>query len=552
MDSQSQQNSKGKDTSQKDNRNSSATSFESFAQGKSPDSAYDIIIKGGTIYDGTSVKPYVADIGIDKDRIVAIGNLSEKAHHVVDATHLFVTPGFIDVHTHCDLTFERMGRKRYAAHLLPSWRGNYNYLYQGVTTVVTGNCGYGYADTNLWSDIVDSVKFGTNVYHLAPHGMIREALFGQDQPRELNLKQLDAMKGRMAEEMEKGAVGISTGLEYAPGLLATTDELIEVAKVAQKYGGIYTTHLRDESGAKRPDGEIGVIHAIKEAIEIGKKAEIPVEISHLKISEPINDVTVPQILEVIETARFEGLDITADQYPYDAGSTFLNYLLPDDFKTATGVKESYKTKEGKAEMKRAVEKVFSYMGPEKTIVTMYPGKKAYEGRSIKEIAEIEGMVPSEAYVHLVCEGKSPAAIFFITDIAIVKDIMKNDRIITASDGWTVPKNRTQPHPRTYGTFPRKLRKHVIEEEIISFEQAVRSMTAMPAEKFNMKGRGTIAVENFADIAVIDFYKITDHATYDNPHQYAEGIVHLFVNGKRSITNGKATGKRGGRALKKNF
>ncbi len=550
MDSQYQQDSKVKDPFQKDNRNSSGIFLESYAQGKSPDSAYDIIIKGGTIYDGTPAKPYVADIGIEKDKIVAIGNLSEKAHHVVDATNLFVTPGFIDIHTHCDLTFERMGRKRYAAYFLPSWKGNYNYLYQGVTTVVTGNCGYGYADTGLWSDIVDSVRFGTNVYHLAPHGMIRQELFGQDQPRELTIKQLDTIKGRVAEEMENGAVGISTGLEYAPGLLATTDELIEVAKVAKKYGGIYTTHLRDESGEKGADGEIGVIRAIKEAVEIGRRAEIPIEISHLKISEPINDVTVPQILETIETARLEGIDITADQYPYDAGSTFLNYLLPDEFKTATGVKDSYKTKDGKAEMKRAVEKVFSYMGPEKTIVTMYPGKKVYEGKSVKEIAEIEGMMPSEAYVHLVCEGKSSTAVFFITDITIVEEIMKNDRIITASDGWTVPKNMTQPHPRIYGTFPRKLRKHVIEENLMNFEQAVRSMTAMPAEKFNMKGRGKIAVENFADIAVIDPHKITDHATYEKPHQYAEGIAHLFVNGKQSITNGKATGKRGGRALRR--
>jgi N-acyl-D-aspartate/D-glutamate deacylase len=184
--------------------------------------SFDIVIKGGTIYDGTLTKPYAADIGIQNDKIAAIGELSGKTKKTIDARGLAVMPGLIDVHTHCDLTFKKMGLKRYLAYVMPTWKGNYNYLYQGVTTVVTGNCGYGYSDTEHWHDIINSVKFGTNVYQLVPHGMIREELFGSNQPGELNAKQLDALKMRVAEEMEKGAIGMSTGLAYAPGYLAST------------------------------------------------------------------------------------------------------------------------------------------------------------------------------------------------------------------------------------------------------------------------------------------------------------------------------------------
>ena len=511
---------------------------------------FDIVIKGGTVYDGTLSKPHTGEIGIRDEKITAIGKLSGSAKKIINAEGLIVMPGIIDVHTHCDLTFKNFGLTRELTDQMPTLQGNYNYLYQGVTTVLTGNCGYGYTDTQHWHDLVNSVKFGTNVYQLVPHGMIREELFGTNQPHQLTAKQLDDMKTRVAEEMEKGAVGMSTGLAYAPGYLATTAEIIELARVVQKYGGIYASHIRDESGKINSAGKIGVLAAIEEAVEIGKRAEIPVEISHLKITAPINNTRAEQLLELIEAAREEGLDVTADQYPYAAGSTYLTYLLPDEFKTSTSVKKKYKSKSGRNEIRIAIEEVYEYLPPEKTLITNYQQKKSYEGKTISEIAELEDRLPSECFAAMVCEEPAPLAVFFAQDIEIVRNIMPQEYIVTASDGWTVPKDITQPHPRIYGTFPRKLKKFVMDENLMDLRPAIRSMTSMPAEKFNLKGRGKIATDYYADIAVVDLDKIADHATYNNPHQYSEGIIHLLVNGKHSIENGNATGKRGGKAVKR--
>ena len=515
----------------------------------SADMNYDILIKDGKIYDGTLNPPFRADIGIKGDKIAAIGNLEDKSKKIIEAQNLIVTPGFIDIHTHCDLTFKNTGMKRYLAYIMPSWKGNYNYLYQGVTSVVSGNCGYGYTDIEYWYDIVDSVGFGTNVFHLVPHGMIREELFGDDQPGELSQPQLTAMKKRVEEEMEKGAIGLSTGLEYAPGILASTRELIELSKVVRRYGGVYATHMRDESGGIA-NGIPGVIAAINEAVEVARRAEIPLEISHLKIDAPINNVTSDQVLNVIEKARQEGLEIHADQYPYAAGSTYLTILLPNRFKTALGVKDDFKTKNGRAEIKKAIEAVFEYLPPKKILITMYPEKEAYEGKTVQQIAEVEDRLPSESYAEMACEDTAPMAVFFGQDMDVVRELMPHDYIMTASDGWTVPKDMTKPHPRVYGTFPKKLKQFVINERCMDLQPAIRSMTALPAQKFKMKERGVLVKGNYADIAVINLDTITDHATYQDPHQYADGIEYLMVNGILAIENGKATGKRGGRTIKR--
>jgi len=509
---------------------------------------FDTLIKNGTVYDGTLSEPHVADVGIKRDRIIAVGKLRGSAQTIIDAGGCIVTPGFIDVHTHCDLTFKRSGGKRYLAYVIPSWKGNYNYIYQGVTTVITGNCGYGYSDANEWFDIVESVNFGTNVFHLAPHGALRREVFGRKQPRDLSVKQMDILKGRVVDELEKGAIGLSTGLEYTPGWLAKTTELVELARVTRKYNGIYTTHVRDESGTVYPGGRIGVLEAVKEAIEVGRRAEVPVEISHFKISSPTHTLSANQLIDVVEQARLEGMDVTADQYPYDASSTKLSFLLPNEFKSSGGVKKRYKTKAGRLEIRRAIEEVFTHLGPDKIYITYYPEMDSYEGKALMEIAEIEGKSPEECYTKMVCEDVAPDALFFSQDMKVVNKIMEKDFIITASDGWTIPKGMTKPHPRIYGTFPKKLKKTKGNQtELVS---AIHSMTGLPAKKFNLKERGRIAKTYFADIAIINPGKITDRATYQAPHQYSEGITHLFVNGKLAIENGKATGNRNGRALRR--
>jgi N-acyl-D-aspartate/D-glutamate deacylase len=254
------------------------------------------------------------------------------------------------------------------------------------------------------------------------------------------------------------------------------------------------------------------------------------------------------VLELIEKARDEGLDIAADQYPYNAGSTHLAYLVPLEFQTSTGIKDEFKTDKGRKEVREAVEKTFAYLPPEKVLITMCPEKDDYEGKTLKEIADTEGRSPVDSYVDMVCEDEAPWGIYFNQDINIVKELMPHDFVFTGSDGYTVPKNMTHPHPRCYGTFPRKLKKFVLDEKLMSLEHAIRSMSSLPAKKFNLKGRGEIVEGNFADITVIDLGKITDRATYRDPHQYALGVDYLLVNGEISIEKGKATGDRRGKAL----
>lgn len=511
---------------------------------------YDLVFRNGTVYDGTLTPPFNADVAIKGDRIVAMGTLPGKTAKTIDVTGLIVAPGFIDIHTHCDLTFSIAGTKRYLAYFMPSWKGNHNYLFQGVTTVVTGNCGLGYANAQEWFDIAQSVGFGTNICHLAPHGMIRQQLFGADQPGELSSAQLTKLKDRVVEEMDKGVIGLSAGLEYSPGLLASTGELIEVCKVVQAKGGLFTIHMRDESGQSAYPDRKGLLASLQEVFEIARRAEIPVEISHLKIATPFGRTAPDQVLDLIEKARLEGLAIHADQYPYEADSTFINGLLPDKYKTTNGVKPSYLTAAGRTEIRQAIEYVFSFLSPDKVLITMDHEHKEYDGKTLVEIGKIMNKTPAEAYVELVCQDPCPVGVFFLQDIKIVHALTGRDYIITASDGWTVPKDMSRPHPRTYGTFPKKLRRFAMEAKLLTLNQAIRSMTSLPAEKLRIKDRGRLAPGAMADLVVFNPQTINDRATYQEPHQYSEGVVHLMVNGVLTIANGQVTGDRGGRVLKR--
>ena len=511
---------------------------------------FDTVIKQATVFDGIHPDPVVADIGIKGDRIAFIGAIDLPAGQVIHAKGLAVVPGFIDVHTHCDLTFIKTGWKRHLAAFMPSWKGNYNYLGQGVTTVVTGNCGWGYGSIDQWYDITRQVGFGTNVCHLAPHGVIREELFGENQPKELSRAQMDRFKKRIQEELDKGAIGLSTGLEYAPGLLAPTSELIELCEVVAQYGRIYATHIRDESGAVDPEtGLPGVRKAIEEAIEVGRRAGVGVEISHLKIDAPVSGHDAALVLAPIERARAEGLAITADQYPYAAGSTIISILLPDALRSPGGVRDEFRTREGLGQVRKEIEKVFRYLPPDKILITMCPENEGFEGKTLEQIAGLENKSPAETYAGLVSAPAAPVGVFFGQDMAVVRGIMANDYILTGSDGWTVPKGMTKPHPRTYGTFARKLGTYWREEKLVDLFTCLRSMTALPAQTFGIKDRGRIETGCFADLAVIDLDRVGDKATYLSPHQYASGIVHLMVNGEVSIRNGVFTGDRGGRNLR---
>ena len=508
---------------------------------------YDVLIKDGLVYDGSTSEPMVEDVGIKGDKIVAVGkNLAGSASRIINAEGLIVTPGFIDVHNHTDLNillaWIQSGKWGDLSILTPEWKNNQNYSTQGVTTIVTGLCGGGFFDTIEWLQLIYSTKFRCNVYHLIPYGMFRNLLFGDNQPEKLNAQQLESLKYLVEKEMQNGAIGVSVGLEYAPDCNTTTDELVEIAKVVNKYGGIYDSHIRNQTGVVQGNGLPGVLNGIKETIEIAKRSAIPVHISHIQLNLPWNDkdhdwgdVQAKQMYGLIEQARAEGVDITADQHPYDRGYGIVSYRLPLKFKTSTGVKEKYKTPEGKAEMKEETNKIFKFLGPDK--IKLISGDEKYLNKTIAEIAGKE-KDPAEVYVDQCCLEPAPYALFDEISDQINREIMTHDYVFTASDGFTVFAPADSPHPRFFGCFPYKIRKYALEEKLMTLNDVIRSMTSLPAAKFKLKGRGMIAVGNYADITVIVLKKLKENADYDNRGRYSEGVMYLLLNGMLTIDQGK--------------
>ena len=501
---------------------------------------YDILIKGGLVYDGSTSEPVVEDVGVKGDNIVAVGkDLTGSATRTINAQGLIVTPGFIDVHNHTDLNilmaWIQPGKWGDLSILTPEWKKNQNYSTQGVTTIVTGLCGGGFFDTIQWLGLIDSTKFRSNVYHLIPYGMLRYQLFGDNQPTTLTADQLNTLKTMVEKEMKNGALGVSVGLEYAPDCNTTTDELVEIAKVVNKYGGLYDAHIRNQTGTDQ-DGLPGVLNAIKETIAIAKRANIPVHISHIQLNLPWNNVQAKQMYGLIEQARADGVDITADQHPYDQGYGIVSYRLPDKFKTGLGVNKKYKTPEGKAEMKEEAKKIFQFLDPDK--IKLISGDEKYLNKTIAEIAVIESKDPAEVYVDQSCLEPAPYALFNEISDQINREIMTHDYVFTASDGFTVFAPADSPHPRFFGCFPYKISKYALEEKLMTLNDAIRSMTSLPAVKFKLKGRGMIAVGNYADIAVIDLNKLKQNADYDHRGVYSEGVMYLLLNGTLSIDQGK--------------
>jgi N-acyl-D-aspartate/D-glutamate deacylase len=309
--------------------------------------------------------------------------------------------------------------------------------------------------------------------------------------------------------------------------------------------------MRDESGALDENGVYGVVTSIRETARICREAEIPVHISHLKASAPHNGVKARDILEVINAARDEGLDMTADQYPYDAGSTQLTILLPNEMVSGQDIRDEYRTKEGRNDVARAINDVFEYLPPEKILISvMYEGESSWEGKTLQEIADMTGKDPALVFTELVCDIKTPTGIFFSMEMETVRELMAADYVMTASDGMVIPRGFFKPHPRVYGTFPKKIRTFALDEQLMNLSQCIRSMTSLPAEKFNIMNRGVIEPGAYADVTIFNADTIMDTATYLDPHQYAEGIEYVLVNGVAAIDGGVFTGDRGGRSVRR--
>ena len=496
----------------------------------------DVLIKNGKIIDGTGNGWYYADIAITNGKIIALKkNITIAAVKTIDAKGLIVAPGFIDVHTH----IEGDEAKTPTAD---------NFIYDGVTTVIAGNCGASNTDIGKYLHWIDSLQLSINVASLIGHNDVRKAVMGRAN-RDATESELLQMESIVDKAMKDGAVGLSTGLIYIPGTYTKTPEIVRLAKVAAKYNGIYASHMRDEGDS--------VTQAIEEALTIGREANIPVEISHFKLSGQQNWGRSNQTIPMIIAARKEGLDVTIDQYPYTASSTSLSTLLPDEI-LADG-QDSIVARLSKPEIKKEVTaymikklknrklKHYSY-----AVVAYYKIDTTLNGKSIEAINLLKGRkhkISEEAItvMEMMVQGGA-SMIFHGMGEPDVQHIMQYPFNMFASDASIRAFGQGAPHPRGYGTNARVLGKYVREQKIISLEEAIRRMTSLPAQKFQLQNIGLLKEGMNADIVIFDEKEVSDKATFENPHQYSIGFKFVLVNGQLVVENAKHTGVKSGRAL----
>jgi N-acyl-D-amino-acid deacylase len=492
---------------------------------------FDLVIRGGTVYDGTGVPGRGADVGVRGDRIAAVGVIADRGGEELDASGLAVAPGFIDVHTHDDfavLLEPEMGFK----------------VLQGVTSDVVGNCGSGVvpfeaglrrfrrlhpgADPRPWDGFagylqrVGEARPSCNVAVLMGHGSLRHGAMGLE-PRAPSAAELEQMKAWVREGVAAGAVGLSTGLIYEPGRYARTDEIVALAReLGGPSGGLYASHMRNEAD--------GLLEAVRETIRIGEEAGVPVQISHHKASGRSNWGRVRDSLRLIDEARARGVDVTADQYPYVAGSTSLAAVLQNG-----GFRSDSPGGLGR-------------LGGGDVLVASAPRHPGWEGKTLAALAS-SWSLDAEAAAQRVVEGEGEACfvVIFTMDEADVKTVMAHPTTMIGSDG--VPAGG-KPHPRLYGCFARVLGHYVRDEKVLDLATAIHRMTGMSARKFQLADRGAVRVGAFADLVVFDPARIDDVATYESPRQTPTGIRAVYVNGVAVARDGAHTGARPGRALRR--
>ncbi len=490
---------------------------------------WDLVIRNASIYDGSGGEPMAGDVAIKGDRIGAVGAVDGAAARELDARGRAVAPGFIDVHSHDD----------FAIFITPEMEFK---TMQGVTTDVVGNCGMGASPYRIASamfasmrnpgtvpkwegypgylDTIDRNPASLNVAVLAGHGTLRNGAMGNAQ-RKPSGPELAQMRKWLREALEAGAVGLSTGLIYEPGRYALTGEIVELALEVARTGGLYASHMRNEAG--------GLLDSVRETIRIGEEAGVPVQISHHKASGRENWGKVRDSLSLIEQARERGVEVTADQYPYTSGSTILAAVLQND---AFG--------EGKGGLGR--------VPGDKVLFASMPKHPEREGMTLKQCCDQWGLSETAAAERIVGEEGAGAVVIVETmDEADVRTVLRHPTTMIGSDGIAAG---SRPHPRLYGTFPRVLGRYARDERLMSLAEAVHRMTAMPAEKFRLAERGLVRAGYFADLVIFDPKTIADVGTYNDPCQYPSGLSDVFVNGTAIVADGKHTGARPGRALRR--
>ncbi len=487
----------------------------------------DLVIRNGSVLDGSGSPAQQVDIGIRGDRVVLIGkNLTQKASRVIDAHGLVVAPGFVDPHTH---TFEDLSN--------PVTSRNDAYLMQGVTTVATGNDGSSPLQIGDALHKWTQQGIGTNAALFIGQGTVRSAVMGMSDAKPTS-EQMESMKALVDRGMKDGAIGLSTGLYYAPGSYSSTEEVIALAKVAAADGGIYDTHMRDESTYN-----IGLLASVRETIRIGREAHMPVMISHVKSLGREVWGQSSQVIALIDEARAAGVRVTASQYPYDASGTSVEAALIPRWAEVGGQEALLQRIGDPAVRPRLVAEMQKNLdrrgGPESLLMTAAPDQE-FIGKTLAKIAHERGVSPVEAALTIIQKGGADVASFNM-QASDIQNFMRQDWVMTCSDG-------SPGHPRKYGTFPLKLRKYVFDEHVITLPFAIRSSTSLPAETLGLKDRGLLKTGYFADVVVFDPKTIGARSTYQQPNLLATGVLFLLVNGQLAIDGGALTKVHAGRAL----
>jgi N-acyl-D-amino-acid deacylase len=498
---------------------------------------YDLIITNGKIFDGAGNPWFYGDIAIRGDSIAAIGRLGNaKATAHIDAAGLAVAPGFIDIHSH--------GRRGIFA--VPTAE---NYLREGVTTIIEGPDGSSAVPLGPFLQKVSQTPISINFASFVGHGSIRTAVMGLVN-RKATPQEVEKMKALAAQAMRDGAVGLSTGLFYVPGNYATTEEVIEIAKVVGALGGFHESHMRDETDQ--------IEESMKETIRIGEEGHLPTQITHHKVIGPANWGKSVQTLQLVEQARARGVDVSIDQYPYTASSTGIAALFPQ-WSLAGGnaaVVERLHASDARNKIKvEIVHNIRDGRGggdPKNIVIVNCTFDPSLAGKSLADLTRARGGdVTNEnaAETAMALQEKgSCSAVYHAIDEADVERIMRSPYTMIASDGEIPLFGKAAPHPRSYGTFARVLGVYVRERNIITLQDAIHRMSGMPAQRLSFGDRGLLRPGMKADIVVFDPATVSDKATFDKPHQYSAGFREVLVNGKLVLRNGIVTSERPGRVL----
>lgn len=495
---------------------------------------YDLIVRHGQIIDGTGSPAFAGDVAVKNGHIAAVGKIEGTAVREIDAHGLVVAPGFIDVHTH-------------AEEILSMPRAE-NFLRMGVTTLVLGNCGTSVIKVGDFFRELEEKKISPNVATLVGHGSVRRRAMGGSFDRPPTAKEMEAMKGLVDQAMKDGAVGLSTGLIYQPGTFAKTDELIELAKVASAYGGIYTSHMRHED--KR------INESLKEIFRIAREANIRAEISHIKLSGPSSWGRASKVLKLIERERAKGLQITQDMYAYTASSTDLEQLIPSQAleggkfseRISDPAQKAKFIRQMKAELRERKSPDYSY-----AVIASYKRDKSLNGLNVAQAAKkMRGADSLDDQIETIFEIQKhggAAGVFHGMSEEDLQSFMRQTNTMIASDSSVRKMGEGVPHPRGYGNNARVLARYVRELKVLTLPDAIRKMTLLPARTFQFAQRGEIHPGYWADLVVLDPEKVQDNGTFEDPHHYATGFNYVLVNGVIVVENDHETDARPGMILR---